>query len=107
MSSCFLGKKNGFKNRSLNEFIRYVWFDLVSLFNGISTFVGYLILKIFSKKNSSCTIEHIARRIREFIPFPTVFCQKVNVVERQSLTTIPQSIALTITPPVCMCVCFV
>ena len=29
---------------------------LVSLFNGISTFVGYLMLKPFSKKNSSDTI---------------------------------------------------
>ena len=32
------------------------WFGLVSLFNGISTFVGYLIPKRFSKKNSSDTI---------------------------------------------------
>ena len=29
---------------------------LVSLFNGISTFVGYLMPKLFSQKNSSCTI---------------------------------------------------
>ena len=29
---------------------------LVSLFNGISTFVGYVIPKPFSKKNSSGTI---------------------------------------------------
>ena len=29
---------------------------LVSLFNGISTFVGYLMPKLFSKKNSSDTI---------------------------------------------------
>ena len=29
---------------------------LVSLFNGISTFVGYLMPKLFSLKNSSCTI---------------------------------------------------
>ena len=33
-----------------------VWFGLVSLFNGISTFVGYLMPKLFSKKNSSDTI---------------------------------------------------
>ena len=33
-----------------------VWFGLVSLFNGISTFVGYLMPKVFSKKNNSCTI---------------------------------------------------
>ena len=31
-------------------------FGLVSLFNGISTFVGYLMLKLFSLKNSSDTI---------------------------------------------------
>ena len=32
------------------------WFGLVSLFNGISTFVGYLMPKPFSYKNSSGTI---------------------------------------------------
>ena len=32
------------------------WFGLVSLFNGISTFVGYLMPKLFSLKNSSGTI---------------------------------------------------
>ena len=32
------------------------WFGLVSLFNGISIFVGYLMPKPFSKKNSSGTI---------------------------------------------------
>ena len=31
------------------------WFGLVSLFNGISTFVGYLMPKQFSEKNSSGT----------------------------------------------------
>ena len=31
-------------------------FGLVSLFNSISTFVGYLMLKPFSQKNSSGTI---------------------------------------------------
>ena len=31
-------------------------FGLVSFFNGISTFVGYLMPKPFSKKNSSGTI---------------------------------------------------
>ena len=34
----------------------YDWFGLVSLFNGISTFLGYLMPKPFSKKNSSGTI---------------------------------------------------
>ena len=29
------------------------WFGLVSLFNGISNFVGYLMPKPFSEKNSS------------------------------------------------------
>ena len=33
-----------------------VRFGLVSLFNGISTFVGYLMPKLFSEKNSSGTI---------------------------------------------------
>ena len=37
---------------------------LVSLFNGISTFVGYLMPKPFSKKKSSGTISPIAGRIR-------------------------------------------
>ena len=32
------------------------WFGLVSLFNGISTFVGFLTPKPFSLKNSSGTI---------------------------------------------------
>ena len=43
-----------------NEFYttreRSVWFGLVSLFNGISTFAGYLMLKPFSQKNSTGTI---------------------------------------------------
>ena len=38
----------------LQSFIGLVW--LVSLFNDISTFVGYLMPKPFSKKNSSGTI---------------------------------------------------
>ena len=29
---------------------------MISLFNGISTFVGYLMPKLFSKKNGSDTI---------------------------------------------------
>ena len=31
-------------------------FGFVSLFNGISTFLGYLLPKLFSKNNSSGTI---------------------------------------------------
>ena len=34
----------------------YVRFGLVSLFNGISTFIGYSMPNPFSKKNSSGTI---------------------------------------------------
>ena len=34
----------------------YDWFGLISLFNGIPTFVGYLMPKPFSKKNSSGNI---------------------------------------------------
>ena len=39
-----------------NRYMRTVGFGLVSLFNGISTFVGYLMPKLFSLKNSSGTI---------------------------------------------------
>ena len=34
----------------------HIWFGLVSLFNGISTFVGYLMPNLFFEKNSSGTI---------------------------------------------------
>ena len=44
------------KAESLHENDGLVWFGLVSLFNGISTFVGYLMPKLFPKKNSSGTI---------------------------------------------------
>ena len=44
----------------------------VILFDGISTFVGYLMPKSFSYKNSSGTIQPIAARMRGFIPFPFV-----------------------------------
>ena len=37
-------------------FTEFVWFSLVSLFHGISTFVGYLMPNPFSLKNSSGTI---------------------------------------------------
>ena len=57
-------------------FIGLVWFGWVSLFNGISTFVGYLMPKPFSKKDRGGTIKHIAGRIRGFIPFPRVFARK-------------------------------
>ena len=48
----------------------------LSLFNGVSTFVGYLMPKLFSLKNSSHTIYPIAGRLRGFIPFPRVFGRK-------------------------------
>ena len=43
-------------------------------------FEGYLMPKPSFKKNGSGTIQPIARRIRGFIPFPRVFCLKVNVI---------------------------
>ena len=46
------------------------------LFNGISTFVGYLMPKLFFWKNSSDTILPIVGRIRGFIPFRRVFARK-------------------------------
>ena len=55
-------------NKNDFDSICHVWFGLVSLFNGISTFVCYLMPKPFSKKN--------AGRIRGFIHFPRVFAQK-------------------------------
>ena len=48
--SFYTGKPN------VNRFIVLVWFDLVSLFNGISTFVGYSMPKPFPEKNNSGTI---------------------------------------------------
>ena len=51
-------------------------FSLVSLFIGISTFIGYLMPNPFLKKNSSSTILPIAGRIRGFIPFSMVFVKK-------------------------------
>ena len=40
----------------ISEQVIFLDFGLVSLFNGISTFVGYLMPKPFSKKNSRGTI---------------------------------------------------
>ena len=56
-----------------------VW---VSLFNGISNFVGYLMPKPTVQKNSSCTIQFIARGIRGFMPFPKSISLKVYVIAR-------------------------
>ena len=49
---------------------------LVSLFNGMSTFVAYLMQKPSSKKNSSYTIQYIAGEHKVLIPFPRVFVRK-------------------------------
>ena len=47
-------------------------YGLVSLFNGISTFVGYLMPKPFFSKNSRGTI----------YTFPKCICLKVNEIAR-------------------------
>ena len=65
------------KYRKQSQFEKVRWkFGLVSFFNGISTFVGNLMPKTFSLKNSSGTIKPVAGRIKGFIPFPRVFAQK-------------------------------
>ena len=65
-----------FQERCLFDSFVFLLTCLVSLFNGISTFIGYLTPKLFSWKNSSGTILPIAGRIRRFIPFPRVFARK-------------------------------
>ena len=47
---------NSTNNNNVVFFLFQIWFSLVSLFNGISTFVGYLMPKPLSQKNSSGTI---------------------------------------------------
>ena len=66
--------------RHLESATNTFWFGLISLFNGISTFVGYLMPKPFSEKNRSGTTYPIAGRIRVFISFPKGICPKVNVI---------------------------
>ena len=54
-----LGPTNTIKHNQNKSYIRYICIKrlgLVSLFNGISTFVGYLMPKLFSSKNSGGTI---------------------------------------------------
>ena len=51
-------------------------FGFVSLFNGISTFVGYLMPKLSSWKNSNGIIYPFAERIRGFLPFIKVLVRK-------------------------------
>ena len=53
---------------------------LVSLFNGISIFVGYSMPKPFSEKNSNGTMLSIVGRIRGVHTFSKGICPKVNVV---------------------------
>ena len=55
---------------------------LVSLFNGISTFVGYLMPKPFSKKNSSGTILTHSWEDKGVHTFPKGICPKVNIIAR-------------------------
>ena len=72
-----------FKNRSpFLSIDRIVWnrqhfrLRLGFLFNGLSTFVGYLMPKPSLEKNSGGTIWLIAGKIRRFITFPRVFVRK-------------------------------
>ena len=48
--------KNNYLKLQLFIKVYYDWFALVSLFNDISTFAGYLMPKPFSHKNGSGTI---------------------------------------------------
>ena len=50
--------------------------SLVSLFNGISTSVGYSMPKLSLLKNSNGTISPTAGRIRKFIPYQRVLVRK-------------------------------
>ena len=50
-----------------------VWFDLVSLFNGIAYFMGYLMPKQSLEKNSNGTISTITGGIRGLILFERVW----------------------------------
>ena len=58
MSSNKKDKQNRLFNKNMlaMRWIEIFNLGLVSLFNGISTFVGYLMPKLFSSKNSSGTI---------------------------------------------------
>ena len=56
-------------------------FGLVSLFNGMSAFLGYLMQKPSFQKNSSDTIQPIAVvGVKWFIPFSRIFSPKVNII---------------------------
>ena len=49
---------------------------LVSLVNGISTFVGYLMSKLFLLKDSSVSIRPIADGIKDVLPFSWIVVRK-------------------------------
>ena len=55
-----------------------MWFCLVSLFNGISTFEGYLVPKLSLPKDSSTLSNIFGRWIREFKP-SKAYSSQVNV----------------------------
>ena len=60
----------------LESDLSYYWFGC---FNGISTFLGHLILKTSFEKNSSGTIQPIAGGMCVHA-FPKGICSKVNVI---------------------------
>ena len=76
-----------------------IWFGLVSLFNGIST-----LFSLFNAKAILIEEQYYLTHSWEdkgVHTFPKGICPKVNVIARletDSRTTIPQFIALTITP---------
>ena len=55
---------------------------MVSLFNGISTFVGYLMPKPFSEKNIRGTFLTHRWEYKGVHTFPKGICPKVNVIAR-------------------------
>ena len=61
-----------------------IWFGLVSLFKGIWTFVGYIMLKPFLQKNSSGIILFIEERDKGVHTFPKSTFES----ERKSTTRI-------------------
>ena len=73
------------------------WFGLVSLFNGISTFVGYLMPKLFSYVTWSTTER---REIRNF-PYPSVFelTGRQRLTVKRGIRNVGQFLAAEITNP--------
>ena len=69
--------------RTLIQFFKYIYLiflqvkqAVVSLFNGMLNFVGYLMPNSSLLKDNSDTIKSIAGGIRGSIPFPKVFPRK-------------------------------